>query len=313
MHPIFDRDSKLFYGFWTKGWRDVVGYEHLYEMNHMAHVRNKKTKNLLKLDQQAKVSVVKYGKARKIPVYHLVLISFFPHIPRNNRVCDHIDENRLNNCVNNLQWLSRSANSTKSLNLRPRNHAPATSKPVEQWSKDRATFIAKYNSAREAARITHISQGGISNCAVGRNHSAGGFFWKFEEVESQYDLPGEQWATNDTLRNMFSNPKIRVSNMGRILTAQGIKTKGKIVKGTSGHREYEGQTVHKLVWVVWGDGRPLPKKGDTLVICHNDAIPRDKDGCVSNAIEHLRLDTQSENMKEHYRTKAQKRTYTLMS
>lgn len=304
MHPKIDDESNLAYGEWKEGWRDIVEYEEIYEINHIPQVRNKKTQQILKPDKNFQISLMKNGKKHQKYIYHLVLKTFFPHIPQNGRTADHINENRLNNQPNNLQWLTKPQNSSKSNQLRPRNNGPALSKPVEQWSKDGTIFQREFSSVREAERITKINHQNISRCARGKLKSAGGFVWRFKELKSQEDLPGEIWETHDRLKEIIPYPSIRISNMGRILTVSGIKTKGSVVPGTSGHRRYGGHLVHQLVWAVFGDERPVPREGDKLVICHNDSIPRDEDQCASNAIEHLRLDSRRENALEYIRKKA---------
>lgn len=310
-HLRFDVDSQSFYGYWFEGWLDVVGFEEKYEINHLSQVRNKASQKVLKPRSDLRVTLMKCGKKYMKCVYHLALLTFFPHIPRNNRTVDHIDENHFNNVINNLQWLDIGSNSQKSNKLKPRNTGQARAKPVEQWSKDNTMFIQSFASTIEAARETKINQGSISNCARGKDPSAGGYFWRFTELESQQNLPDEKWKTNEILQSMLPSPKVMVSNMGRIMTASGIKTKGSKIKDTS-HRDFQGYGVHQLVWTVWGDGRLAPKRGESLVICHNDSIPKDADGCSSNAIENLRLDTQSENAKEYQREKAKKRNISQL-
>jgi hypothetical protein len=51
-----------------------------------------------------------------------------------------------------------------------------------------------------------------------------------------------------------------------------------------------------LVWLTFSD-TPITKG---LVVCHNDKIPRDTEGYVSNAFAHLRLGTQSSNVQESW-------------
>ena len=313
IHPIIDDETKLAYGSWKKEWRDVIGFDK-YQVNYVSQVRNKQTQQVLKMDHRFRVKLHNAnGQEYRKYIYHLTLQTFFPHIPQNGRIVDHIDENHTNNYINNLQWLTRSQNSRKSNQLRPRNSGAARSKPVEQWSKDGVVRIREFKSTAEAGRETKIAHGNISVCARGIKPSAGGYVWKFKELESQQDLPNEKWETNDRLKELLMCHKTRISNLGRILTAKGIKTKGNKISGTSGHRMYRGYLVHQLVWVVWGDNRTVPKHGDELVICHDDRIPKDEDGCVLNAIDHLTLATQSENVLGYLREKAKKRTYSSAS
>jgi len=322
LHPIFDRESKLFYGFWRKGWYDVKDYELLYEVNHDVQVRNKTTGRILKPNKNDQVKLHDgKGNISEKRVYHLVLEAFFPHIPRNGRTCDHIDENHHNHQINNLQWLTPTQQNIKSHQLQPRNNGPAQSKPVEQWTLGLPnTKIATFSSVMEAERKTEISNGNISACARGKIASAGGFRWQFEKLESQKDLQGEEWKTNAILivalqeGNRKKKPenlaKVRISNLGRILTAKGIKTKGKKQGRKSCYRMYENWQVHQLVWMVWGDGRPVPRKGDKLVIMHNDNLEPDEEGCVDNGIANLKLGTRSQNTKSWQRAKAKKRTFS---
>lgn len=324
IHPKIDDFCGLAYGVWYKCWKDVSGYEGRYEVNHVAEVRNKKTGNIVKPTKKHQVQLCGgQGNLVMKLVYHLAIEAFFPHIPRNGRTCDHIDENHHNHHINNLQWLTLSQQNIKTHQLQPRNNGPTRSKPVEQWTLETPSAkVATFSSACEAERQTKIGHGGISNCARGRSSSAGGFRWQFQELESQKDLEGEIWDTNDMLvaalqkrrvkKKLENLKKVRVSNFGRIKDVLG-----RISKGTKDHdscyREYEGWQVHQLVWIVWGDGRPVPKKGDTLEICHNDELEKDEDGCVDNGIKNLKLDTHSKNMQSYHQAKAKKRVFAEIS
>ena len=52
---------------------------------------------------------------------------------------------------------------------------------VEQWSKDRTTFIASFASAREASDSTGVQRSKISNVCSGLRKSSGGYWWKKAE------------------------------------------------------------------------------------------------------------------------------------
>jgi len=324
IHPKIDDQSGLPYGPWIEEWKIVVGFEN-YEVNHKSEVRNKETERILKSNKSYQLVLRQNGKRHSKIVYQLALQTFFPHIPQNNRTCDHFDENHDNHDLNNLWWQTPSQQIIKSNQLRPRNSGPAASKPVEQWpynnipdAKKKETFV----SVIEASRKTGVDRGNITKCLSGKLLSAGGFLWKFQELESQIDLPNEEWKSNDVLLAALQerNPKaklenikkVQISNLGRIQTINDIKTKGAIVYQTC-YRMYAKWFVHQLVWMVFGDGRPVPRANDKLMILHNDDLEKDSEGCVSNAIVDLRLGTQSENMKSHHRAKAKKRHFSQIS
>jgi len=188
---------------------------------------------------------------------------------------------------------------------------------VEQWTLDTpSTKINTFSSSIEAERQTGIRNQRISGCTRGEEKTAGGFRWKYKELESQKDLKGEEWKSNFNLvmalceknpnKKVKNFKKVRVSNLGRIQTTKGIITRG-TKEGQNGYyRIYARWRVHQLVWMMFGTGK-VPKKGDKLMILHNDEIEQDEEGCVSNAISNLRLDTQSENQKSYNRAKAKKR------
>jgi hypothetical protein len=47
-------------------------------------------------------------------------------------------------------------------------------------AKERSAVINEFGSAREAARLTNINYGTISNVLIGRGKTAGGFIWKYK-------------------------------------------------------------------------------------------------------------------------------------
>jgi hypothetical protein len=300
IHPVLNLE-------YTEGWIKVPGFSN-YEINSCSQVRNKKTEHVLKPNNQYRVTLRDdLGQQRGMSTYRLALMSFFPTLtPDVDDTVDHIDENRHNNNLSNLQWLSRGDQVRKSNVIKPRNAGRATSKPVEQWSSDNKSLIATFLSSYEATKITGICASHIRECVRSIRKSAGGFFWKGASCLSQNDLPHEQWKSSPLLieqlctkgLSLRSAQKVKVSNLGRVMTAAGMKTFGKPEGRSSLYRMYRGYLVHQLVWTVWGNGSKPPQKGSNLVICHDDTVPLDKDGCVSNAIAHLRIDTKSANVKE---------------
>jgi len=301
-HPV--------YGAYTPGWkpcRDIHQLFTQYEVNEQCQVRNKNTGKVLSANNQQRVKLRQDGQTFARRAYQLALYSFFPHIPHGETV-DHIDENHNNSVLCNLQWMSRSDQTKKSNKLKPRNNGPAQSKPVQQLSRD-GGLIATFASANEASRKLGISPAGISGCVRGRCPTFKGFKWRYISQPSQEDLEGEEWRTSEWLRKELKSraklsdraiAKIRVSNLGRVLTSQGIKTKGGTQLEIPKYRFVRGSiTMHQLVWWAFHD-EPTDTSQKDLVICHDDTEPLDEDGCYTNALHTLRLDTQSNNIKESH-------------
>jgi hypothetical protein len=289
------------YGAYTPGWKTLAAPFDTYEINEYGKVRNRKTQHIMK-ERRHTVLFRAHGKKYEKAVYRLVLLTFFPEVLSNETV-DHIDENSENHFVENLQWLTRAANTAKSNQLRPRQGTGARAKVIDQWNKAGDTFIQRYESTEAAIRANPTFQASnIRACANGRKKSASGFTWKFAKLKSQDDLPGEEWTTNEKVKGYLKRlqisdeaiDKYRISNKGRIINALGIKTKGTICTAHPSYRVCKQVLVHTLVWAAWGNC--LPQEGE--VICHDDTVAKDEDGCCSNAIEHLRVGTQESNMQE---------------
>jgi len=98
-------------------WKPIKGYESYYEVSNQGNVRRiggKKLKPVL--DRYYEVQLCINGKRKKKRIHLLVADAFLPKCPgeygigRGKYQIDHIDENRLNNCSENLQWLRHEDN-----------------------------------------------------------------------------------------------------------------------------------------------------------------------------------------------------------
>ena len=263
------------------------------------------------------------NKLHKVRVYHVSLMAYFPDIPRSETV-DHIDENHLNHNLSNLQWSTRADNSRKSRLLRPRTNHVRKSKAVLMYDSN-GTFIREYKSTSEAARDLELNRGRISECCHEKRNTCGDGKYTFKFKEKYEDLPGEVWKpittttttttkeeqedidSENELKEMSKRKQQRqqrtaqVSNYGRIKTKNGVITKGSIMTRMRQYRTYGGTCVHRIVWDAFGNRSRYElseNDGKPLYVLHDDSVPLDEDGCRSNAIEHLRLGTQSENMRE---------------
>ncbi|WP_342610234.1 NUMOD4 domain-containing protein [Staphylococcus hsinchuensis] len=108
-------------------WRDVVGFEGIYEVSNKGNVRTHKNKttytkkhgvrkwkqrylkNKTPNGRDVRVALWKGGKPKHYLVHRLVAYAFIPTIDGKNCI-NHIDGNPKNNNVNNLEWCNHLEN-----------------------------------------------------------------------------------------------------------------------------------------------------------------------------------------------------------
>ena len=121
------------------------------------------------------VHLWKYGKAKFYYVHRLVASAFCENQEGYTEV-NHRDEDKTNNCVENLEYCSRSYNLT--YNDRAKRVGKKTSKPVIGIDKI-SGLIVEFSSINEASRQTGINQGNIVSCCKGKLKSCGEFYWMY--------------------------------------------------------------------------------------------------------------------------------------
>ena len=105
-------------------WKDIEGYEGYYQVSNLGRVKSleRKTKQhhnsvrtqperILKswIKRYESVILCKDSKTKKVPIHRLVAKAFLPN-ENNLPEVNHKDENKLNNCADNLEWCTREYN-----------------------------------------------------------------------------------------------------------------------------------------------------------------------------------------------------------
>lgn len=99
-------------------WKLIEGFDGIYSVSNYGEVRNNKTGKLMKLRKNEKrylrTNLTKNGNQKSVRVHRLVAQAFIPN-PENKPQVNHIDFNKENNCVNNLEWVTNKENTQYSV------------------------------------------------------------------------------------------------------------------------------------------------------------------------------------------------------
>lgn len=175
--------------------KDIKGFEGLYKVSNKGTVKSvKRVVNHGNFDTKRKikeriikpwddghgynsVSLSKDGKVYKKKVHRLVLEAFVKNT-FNKPTVNHINENRKDNRLENLEWATYKENN----NFGGHNErvSKTLSKAVVQLS-EKGEKIAEFSSAKEAGIATGVNQVNIQGCLAHANRIlAGGYKWRYK-------------------------------------------------------------------------------------------------------------------------------------
>ena len=121
------------------------------------------------------VNLCKNGKRKITTIHRLVAEAFLPN-PDNLPEVNHKDENKENNRVDNLEWISPKGNCNHG--TRNERVAKTKSKPVLQLSLT-GELIREWESTRECGR-NGFNQGAVAACCRGEKPQYKGFIFKYK-------------------------------------------------------------------------------------------------------------------------------------
>lgn len=166
-------------------WKEVLGYDQLYEVSNMGRVRTRFVKGkgytkdyiiLNPLDNgngYLRFNWRSNNKQRTIYLHRLVAELFVDN-PRHLTEINHLDENKHNNCANNLEWCTHKENcqyGTRNIRV-----AEKTRKKVLCVETGQI-----FSSMKDAAIYLNVGNTAISNCLNGRSETCCNYHWRYAD------------------------------------------------------------------------------------------------------------------------------------
>jgi len=171
-------------------WKDVEGYEGIYQVSNTGKVRNiikcRPVKTKKNNRDYVQIRLYKNGEVEHWLLHRLVAKHFIDN-PESLPQVNHKDEDKDNNNYTNLEWCDNTYNrhygtgiARMAMNHDYEKMARRLYKPIHQYDKE-GNHIKRWESIQSAS--LHLAgkkdAGAISACLRGKNKTAYGYVWKY--------------------------------------------------------------------------------------------------------------------------------------
>ena len=162
----------------VENWAPVKGFEGLYEVSDRGRIKRVGgdfLKGNINSYGYRVVKLTKDGEGKDLKVHRIVAMAFIPN-DFNKSSVNHKDGNKDNNCVDNLEWVTKGENNR---HAREVLNIDYSAKPVWQLSVD-GEPLSLYVNCAVAAKITGVASVLIAACCKGTAKTAGDYCWMYD-------------------------------------------------------------------------------------------------------------------------------------
>ena len=210
-------------------WKEIAGYDGKYLINKKGEVMSLQYKGThhprilhSHIDQYGyvRVTLCKKGKHKRYGVHRLVALAFLPN-PLNLPQINHIDEDKTNNNLDNLEW----CNSSYNINYGQRNQLISEKRAYKVYQYNlRCELVSVYPSLKDAAKATESNVKIIWACCKKKIMSHNGFIWRKEG-----DIPVLEKDVYVSKERLFTDDEVAYIRKNNLTTSQIAKHFGKII------------------------------------------------------------------------------------
>ena len=170
-------------------WKDIKGYEGLYQISNLGNVKKLINNKYMAISKDLGYETVKLtnknGNRRHLFLHRIIADVFIPN-PNNYKIVNHIDCNKFNNNIKNLEWCTQKENVKHAWknNLCERTkkacakNGKNNSKKIIQLDKNK-NIVKVWESTMEIERTLKIKHNNISFCCKNKERTAKGYYWEY--------------------------------------------------------------------------------------------------------------------------------------
>jgi hypothetical protein len=176
----------------TEIWKDIVGYEGIYQVSNLGRVKSlqrfvKLKQNLnrivrerilvpIKRDGYLVVNLSKNNYHKLYIIHRLVASSFIPNL-ENKKEVNHINGVREDNRLENLEWCTRSENQLHAYQIGLQKKI--NEKVVLMYDMNK-NFIKEFVSVKDASRKTGLFSSNISKVCLGKRNHTNNYIFEYK-------------------------------------------------------------------------------------------------------------------------------------